>query len=125
MEPEPEEDEEQAAAAAATEAPDEGTVLAACVDVAEHEVSANRTTLDASGWGLTAEQVREVAAALPKLLCLRELILDGLLVSGTTPRLGDFRYGVETLDANLDIAPRNWTGCLLRRRTRKTYNTNY
>eukprot|EP01049_Picozoa_sp_SAG25_P022025 SAG25_NODE_8523_length_417_cov_1.305031_1_plen_40_part_01 len=40
MEPEPEDDEEQAAAAAATEAPDEGTVLAARVDVAGHEVSA-------------------------------------------------------------------------------------
>eukprot|EP01047_Picozoa_sp_COSAG01_P066493 COSAG01_NODE_9191_length_2526_cov_5.065513_1_plen_74_part_10 len=74
MEPEPE-DEEQAAPAAATEAPDEGTVLAARVDVAGHEVSANSTALDVSGWGLTAAQVREVAGVLPQLLCLQELVL--------------------------------------------------
>eukprot|EP01047_Picozoa_sp_COSAG01_P028039 COSAG01_NODE_1871_length_9009_cov_5.036139_5_plen_1198_part_00 len=115
MEPEPE-DEEQAAAAAATEAPDEGTVLAARVDVAGHEVSANRrlgagagrrwtseTALDVSGWGLTAAQVREVAGVLPQLLCLQELVLDGVPVSGATPRRGDFKYGAETVDTDLDM----------------------
>ena len=58
MEPEPE-DEEQAAAAAATEAPDESTVVAARVSIAGHEVAADSTTLDISGWVLTAAQVRE------------------------------------------------------------------
>ena len=101
MEPEPE-DEEQAAAAAATEAPDEGTVLAARVDVAGHEVFANSTALDVSGWGLTAAQVREVAGALPQLRCVRELVLDGVPVSGATPRHGDFHYGAETVDADLE-----------------------
>ena len=104
MEPEPEEDEEQAAAAAAaTEAPDESAVLAARVKIAGHEVAANSTVLDVSEWGLTAAQVREVAGALPQLFYLQELVLDGVPVSGTTPRLGDFRRGVETLDANLDM----------------------
>eukprot|EP01047_Picozoa_sp_COSAG01_P012364 COSAG01_NODE_555_length_15533_cov_35.243310_7_plen_952_part_00 len=100
MEPEPE-DEEQAAAAAAAEAPDESAVLAARVQIAGHEVAADTTALDASEWGLTAAQVREVAGALPQLLCLQELVLDGVPVSGSTPRYGDFQYGVETVDADL------------------------
>eukprot|EP01047_Picozoa_sp_COSAG01_P090585 COSAG01_NODE_22399_length_857_cov_1.423483_1_plen_229_part_10 len=99
MEPEPE-DEEQAEAAA--EAPD-GTAVAARVDVAGHEVSANSTALDVSEWKLTAAQVREVAGALSQLLCLRELVLDGVPVSGSTPWNGDFRYGAETLDADLEM----------------------
>jgi hypothetical protein len=102
MEPEPE-DEEQAAAAAATEAPDESTVAAARVSIAGHEIAVDSTALDVSGWGLTAAQVREVAGALPQLLCLRELVLDGVPVSGSTPRDGDFRYGVGTLDADLEM----------------------
>jgi hypothetical protein len=94
MEPEPE-DEEQTAAAAAIEAPDESSVLATRVQIAGHEVDAGTTALDVRRWRLTAAQVRtcmrEVAGALPQLLCLRELVLDGLPVSGTTPRHGDFR----------------------------------
>jgi hypothetical protein len=105
MEPEPE-DEEQAAAtnaaAAAAKAPDESAVATVRVDVAGHEVTAGANTLDVSGWKLTAAQVREVAGALSQLPCLRELILDGLPVSGSTPRRGDLRCGVETLDADLD-----------------------
>eukprot|EP01047_Picozoa_sp_COSAG01_P081547 COSAG01_NODE_16297_length_1249_cov_2.471304_1_plen_191_part_00 len=103
MEPEPEEDEEQAAATAATEAPDEGTVATARVDIAGHEVAAKSTTLDVSEWGLTAAKVREVAGALPQLRCLRELVLDGVPVSGSTPKRGSFRFGVETLDAGLGM----------------------
>eukprot|EP01047_Picozoa_sp_COSAG01_P042757 COSAG01_NODE_3752_length_5730_cov_10.372580_1_plen_1826_part_01 len=106
MEPEPEEDEDEqqaAAAAAATEAPDEGTVIAARVDVAGHEIATDTTALHASEWKLTVAQVREVAGALPQLLCLRELVLDGLPVSGATPKHGDFRYGVETVDADLGM----------------------
>jgi Ran GTPase-activating protein (RanGAP) involved in mRNA processing and transport len=102
MEPEPE-DEEQAAAAATAEAPCESTAAAAGVDVAGHEVSASSTALDASDWGLTAAQVREVAGALPQLQCLRELVLDGVPVSGTTPRRGDFRRVVEAVDADLGM----------------------
>ena len=102
MEPEPE-DEEQAAAAAATEAPDESAVLAARVNIARHEVAADSTALDVSKWGLTAAQVREVAGVLPQLLCLQELVLDGVPVSGATPRRGDFKYGAETVDADLDM----------------------
>eukprot|EP01047_Picozoa_sp_COSAG01_P100568 COSAG01_NODE_30407_length_616_cov_1.835590_1_plen_114_part_10 len=78
MEPEPEDEEQAAAAAAAAEAPGESTVAAARVSIAGHEVAANSTTLDVSGWKLTVAQVREVAGALPQLLCLRELVLDGL-----------------------------------------------
>eukprot|EP01047_Picozoa_sp_COSAG01_P056141 COSAG01_NODE_6332_length_3731_cov_7.563051_1_plen_1055_part_00 len=103
MEPEPEDEEHlQAAAAAAAEAQDESAVLAARVQIAGHEVAANTTAIDASEWGLTAAQVREVAGALPQLLCLRELVLDGLPVSGSTPMYGDFQYGTETVDAGLD-----------------------
>jgi hypothetical protein len=102
MEPEPE-DEEQAAAAAATEAPDKSAVLAARVSVVGHGVTAKSTTLDVSEWKLTAVQVREVAGALPQLLCLRELMLDGVPVSGATPRYGDFQYGVEAVDADLGM----------------------
>ena len=101
MEPEPAEDEEAGSEQPAEEEPEgAGDVLS----IAGHEVAAGATTLDASGCGLTVEQVREVAAALPKLLCLRELILDGLPVSGTTPKEGDFRYGVKTLDDLGDLA---------------------
>eukprot|EP01043_Picozoa_sp_COSAG02_P082246 COSAG02_NODE_20514_length_827_cov_7.825549_1_plen_212_part_01 len=100
MEPEPE-DEEQVAAAAAAKAPDESFVAAARVSIAGHEFAADTTALDASEWGLTVAQVREVAGALPQLLCLRELVLDGVPVSGTTPKDGDFRRGVKTLDADL------------------------
>jgi Ran GTPase-activating protein (RanGAP) involved in mRNA processing and transport len=101
MEPEPE-DEEQAAAAAAAEAPDESAVLAARVKIAGHEVDANSTALDVSGWKLTAVQVREVAGVLPQLLCLQELVLDDEVpVSGATPRGGDFKYGAETVDVDL------------------------
>jgi hypothetical protein len=103
MEPEPEEDEEQAAAAPAAEAPDESTVAAARVSIAGHEILADSTALDISKWGLTAAQVREVAGALPQLLCLQELVLDGVPVSGTTPRRGDFEYGVGNLDTDLAI----------------------
>eukprot|EP01047_Picozoa_sp_COSAG01_P066733 COSAG01_NODE_9272_length_2496_cov_4.721736_1_plen_757_part_01 len=98
MEPEPE-DEEQAAAGA--EAPDGSAVLAARVDVAGHEVAVDSTTLDVSGWKLTVAQVREVAGALSQLRCLRELVLDGVPVSGSTPRHGDFQYGVKAVDADL------------------------
>eukprot|EP01047_Picozoa_sp_COSAG01_P094964 COSAG01_NODE_25773_length_732_cov_1.998423_1_plen_175_part_10 len=101
MEPEPEDEEE--AQAAAAEAPDETAVAAARVGVAGHEVAANSTMLDVSEWGLTAAQVREVAGALPQLLCLRELVLDGVSVSGSTPQHGDFQYGVEALDADMDL----------------------
>eukprot|EP01047_Picozoa_sp_COSAG01_P093583 COSAG01_NODE_24687_length_770_cov_1.722802_1_plen_246_part_01 len=101
MEPEPE--DEAGATAAAAEAPDEIAVADARVDVAGHEVATDSTALDVSGWGLTAAQVREVAGALPQLPRLRELVLDGVPVSGATPKNGDFRYGVETLDADLDI----------------------
>jgi hypothetical protein len=66
-----------------------------------HEVAANSTALDVSKWGLTAAQVREVAGALPQLRCLRELVLDGVPVSGAIPRNGDFKYGAETVDADL------------------------
>jgi hypothetical protein len=49
--------------------------------------------------------VREVAGGvLPQLLCLQELVLDGVPpVSGATPRRGDFKYGAETVDADLDM----------------------
>ena len=103
MEPEPEDEEQARAAAAAAEAQGESTAADARVDVAGHEVSANSTALDVSGWGLAAAQVWEVARALPQLFYLQELVLDGVPVSGTTPRRGDFRRGVETLDANLDM----------------------
>jgi hypothetical protein len=66
-----------------------------------HEVAANSTALDVSKWGLAAAQVREVAGALPQLRCLRELVLDGVPVSGAIPRNGDFKYGAETVDADL------------------------
>ena len=103
MEPEPEDKEQQAAAAAAAKAPGESTVAAARVDVAGHEVAVDSTALDVSVWKLTAAQVREVAGALPQLLCLRELMLDGVPVSGATPRYGDFQYGVEAVDADLGM----------------------
>ena len=105
MEPEPEDEEQAAAAAAAVEAQGESTAADARVDVAGHEVSANSTALDVSGWGLTAAQVREVAGALPQLFYLQELVLDGVPVSGSTPLYGDddFRYGVKSLDADLGM----------------------
>eukprot|EP01047_Picozoa_sp_COSAG01_P050995 COSAG01_NODE_5210_length_4407_cov_569.201021_1_plen_1354_part_01 len=103
MEPEPE-DEEQAAAAAAAEAPDDSAVFAARVDVAGHEIAASSTALDVSEWKLATAQVWEVAGALAQLRCLRELVLDGVPVSGSTPRRhGDFQYGVDALDADMDL----------------------
>jgi hypothetical protein len=103
MEPEPEDEEWQAAAAAPDEAPDESAVAATRVDVAGHGLAVDSTTLDVSGWGLTAVQVREVAGALPQLLCLRELVLDGVPVSGSTPMYGDFKNGAKSLDADLEM----------------------
>eukprot|EP01047_Picozoa_sp_COSAG01_P082181 COSAG01_NODE_16678_length_1216_cov_0.967771_1_plen_298_part_10 len=108
MEPEPEDEEQQqqaAASAAVAEASGESAVAATCVDIAGHAVVADSTTLDVSGWGLTAVQVQEVAGALPQLLCLRELVLDGVPVSGSTPLHGDFKYGygARSLDADLEI----------------------
>eukprot|EP01047_Picozoa_sp_COSAG01_P045450 COSAG01_NODE_4186_length_5260_cov_5.388684_3_plen_1312_part_00 len=103
MEPEP---EESAAAGhaqpSAEEEPTKGRV--AVTSIAGHQVTADATTLDASEWKLMAAQVREVKAVFPKLLCLRELILDGVPVSGSAPKDGysNFRYGVETPDADLD-----------------------
>eukprot|EP01047_Picozoa_sp_COSAG01_P106893 COSAG01_NODE_35957_length_524_cov_1.143529_1_plen_118_part_01 len=99
MEPEPEDEESGSEQPAEEESEGVGVVAS----IAGHDVAAGATTLDASGWGVTAAQIREVAGALPQLLCLRELILDGLPVSGTIPKRGDFRYGVETLDADLDM----------------------
>jgi hypothetical protein len=103
MEPEPEDEEQAAAAAATEEAPDGSAVLAARVGVAGHEVAVDSTALDVRRWKLTAAQVREVAGALPQLLCLRELVLDGVPVSGATPRYGDFQCGVEAVDADLGM----------------------
>eukprot|EP01048_Picozoa_sp_COSAG05_P016780 COSAG05_NODE_2205_length_3403_cov_2.502421_3_plen_630_part_01 len=73
------------------------------------EVAADTATLDVSEWKLTAAHVgshvgRGVAGALPQLLCLRELVLDGVPVSGSTPRHGgDFRRGVKVVDAGLRV----------------------
>jgi hypothetical protein len=101
-EPEAEEPVAAAATAAATEAPDESAVVAAPVKIAGHYVAADTPTLDVSEWVPTAAQVQEIAGALPQLR-LRQLVLDGVPVSGSTPKQGDFQYGVETLDADLDI----------------------
>ena len=52
------------------------------VNFVGREVAADTATLDVSEWKLTAAHVRGVAGALPQLLCLRELVLDGVPVSG-------------------------------------------
>eukprot|EP01047_Picozoa_sp_COSAG01_P038899 COSAG01_NODE_3183_length_6447_cov_3.930687_1_plen_407_part_00 len=97
----PEDDEEADHAQPAAEEEPEGA--GAVVGIAGREAATSTTVLDVSEWKLTAAQVREVAGALPKLLCLRELLLDGVPVSGSTPRWGDFSNGVESLDADLDM----------------------
>ena len=69
MEPEPEDDEEAGHAQPAAEEEPEGA--GAAVGIAGREVATDTTVLNVSEWKLTAAQVREVAGALPKLLCLR------------------------------------------------------
>eukprot|EP01048_Picozoa_sp_COSAG05_P014427 COSAG05_NODE_1634_length_4366_cov_44.638522_3_plen_670_part_01 len=57
------------------------------VQIAGHDIAVVTTALDVSRWRLMAgHEVQEVTRALPLLLCLQELVLDGVLVSGSTTR---------------------------------------